>query len=47
VVVVALVLFLVFDAGFRPAPDTTMGGPDEDFSAPITSEETAPTTQEN
>lgn len=42
VVAVLLVLFLIYDGGFRPASDTISGGPDEDTVPPQT-EETAPT----
>lgn len=44
---VILALFLLFDYGYRTAPDTTSGGPDADYSAPTTAEETAPTTPQN
>jgi len=41
VVLIALVLFVIYDGGFRTASDTMSGGPDEDTIAPQT-EETAP-----
>lgn len=41
---VVLALFLLVDLGGRPAPDTTAGGPDADYSAPREPEETAPAT---
>lgn len=46
VVAVVLVLFLLFDLGFRTASDDTAGGSDPNFSAPQQTEETAPATQD-
>ncbi|MDZ5697008.1 hypothetical protein [Chelativorans sp. M5D2P16] len=47
VVVVVLALFLFFDFGYRTAPDTTSGGPDARYSAPMETEETRPTTPQD
>lgn len=47
VAAVVLALFLLFDFGYRTAPDTTAGGPDARYSAPRQPEETAPTTPQD
>lgn len=44
---VVLALFLFFDIGFRTASDSTAGGPDIRYSAPMEPEETRPTTPQN
>jgi len=41
IVVVALILFVLYDGGFRTASDSMSGGPDEDTAPPQT-EETQP-----
>ncbi|WP_309084552.1 hypothetical protein [Chelativorans sp.] len=46
VVVIALVLFVLYDGGFRTASDRMSGGADQDAVPPQT-EETAPTTPQN
>lgn len=43
---IALALFILYDGGFRTAPDDTSGGPDPQSSAPAGPEETQPSTQQ-